>query len=71
MIVAEAILTIVCFPLMNVLILLEVVLCNSVLSLHCSIFMEVVSVEIDLHVSCTKSILSIANRLLLVSTSVY
>ena len=49
-IVAEAILTIVnsfvivCSPLMNLLILL-VGLCGSVLSLHCSIFTVVVSLE--------------------------
>ena len=54
-IVAEAILTIVDsftivkFPIMNLLILL-VGLCSSVLSLHCSIFMEVVSLKIEPHV---------------------
>ena len=75
-IVAEAILTIVdsfmivCFPIMNLLILL-VGLCSSVLSLHCSIFMEVVSLKIEPHIGCTNSILSIDKQILHVAYVVY
>ena len=75
-IVAEAILTIVdiftivCFPIMNLLILL-VGLCSSVLTLHCSVFMEAVSLKIEPHVGCAKSILSICKQILHVAYVLY
>ena len=55
---------------MNLLILL-VVPCSSVLSLYCSIFMEVVSMEIEPHVGCPKSILSICKQILHVAFVLY
>ena len=74
---AEAILTIVdsftkvCFPIMNLLILLFG-LCSSVLSLHCSIFTVVVSMKIEPHVSYIKSLLSICSRLcMLLMSSIF
>ena len=66
-IVAEAILTIidsfmiVCFPIMNLLIVL-VGLYSLILRLHYNIFTEVMSLKIEPHVVCTKSVLNIYMR---------
>ena len=50
---------------------IRVGLCGSVLSLHCSIFMEVVILKTEPHVGCTKSILSICKQILHVAYVLY
>ena len=51
--------------------ILLVGLCSSVLNLYCSIFMDVVSLKMEPHVGCTKSILSICKQILHVAYVVY
>ena len=62
--------TIVYFPIINLLILL-VALCSSVLSLHCSIFMEVVSLKMEPHVGCIKAYWISASFSMLLMSSIF